>query len=100
MKLQKDFENELCKKDDEGKKLLDWRISWDSNRENHFQFMNKQLSEKKIPDLLINCDGYNPVTRVLSSWLRPEWIVGSALDKDCRKDLELGDRAGTTLSSR
>ena len=42
-------------------------------------------------DLVINLDGFNPVTQVLASWLRPEFIAGGALTSDLRNSFPWGD---------
>ena len=74
---------------------LDWRCSWDS--EDIFQFQNladfaSNRVELKGPlDLLVNCDGFNPVTQVLASWLRPTWVAGAALKLNSRASVPWGD---------
>lgn len=54
---------------------LAWRCSWDRSEENLFQQLASAASERLDAagpiDLLINCDGFNPLTQVLASWLRP-----------------------------
>ena len=34
---------------------------------------------------MINCDGYNPVTRVIGGWLNPKWVSGACLDVTGKK---------------
>ena len=42
-------------------------------------------------DLVINCDGFNPLTQTLSSWLDPHWVCGSSLTAVGRSSLAWGD---------
>ena len=42
-----------------------------------------QRHEKAGPlDLAINCDGFNPLTQTLTSWLQPTWVAGGSLRAD------------------
>ena len=43
--LTKDFEEKNCK-DGENQKLIDWRISWDTNIENKFDYLAKNASTR------------------------------------------------------
>ena len=89
--VTKDFENAFCKRDDESRtNLINWRTSWDGESENKFFELADHVRKRGRPCLLINCDGFNPVTRVLASWMRPEWIAGASVDIRGRKDLEWG----------
>ena len=42
-------------------------------------------------DLAINCDGFNPLTQTLTSWLQPTWVAGGSLRADGRAPLAWGD---------
>ena len=92
----RDFEIALC---GEGQ-LIDWRISWDKpedsiNPKGRLQAITAAATQRKRDkgdlDLLINCDGFNPLTQTLSSWLEPHWISGSSLRTDGRSLLAWGD---------
>ena len=87
--LTKDFEEKL--QNAENQNIIDWRISWDSNIENKFLYLAKNASKRGRPDWLINCDGYNPVTRVIGGWLNPKWVSGACLDVTGKKNIKLGD---------
>lgn len=85
----RDFELALC---DEG--VLRSRISWDLDDSNQFQLLAKAAADQSDGgplDLVINCDGFNPLTQVLSSWLRPTWVAGASLTANCRKELSWGN---------
>jgi ADP-heptose:LPS heptosyltransferase len=85
--LTADFENALPQ--------LAWRCSWDRADSDNFQqlaqFAADRLANAGSIDLLINCDGFNPLTQVLASWLRPTWVAGAALNATCRKPVSWGD---------
>ena len=93
-----DFEEALCGPG----KPLSWRCSWDIKSENQ---PLKKLSEacnqrEKVAgkiDLLINCDGFNPVTQTLASWLNPQFIAGGSLDDSCRNLLPWGSLPNQTF---
>lgn len=74
---------------------IDWRISWDSSKPDHFQFMAAQAEVRRQQagalDLLINCDGFNPLTQVLASWLRPRFVAGACLSANGRSSLPWGE---------
>ena len=42
-------------------------------------------------DLAINCDGFNPLTKTLTSWLQPTWVAGGSLRADGQAALAWGD---------
>ena len=42
-------------------------------------------------DLAINCDGFNPLTQTLTSWLEPSWVAGGSLRADGRAQLAWGE---------
>ena len=42
-------------------------------------------------DLAINCDGFNPLTQTLTSWLQPTWVAGGSLRADGRAPLAWGE---------
>lgn len=83
----RDFEEALC---NGSHPLLNWRISWDQEEPDVLQVLAKASETRGRPDLVINCDGFNPVTQVLASWLRPKWIAGGALINNCHQEMEYG----------
>ena len=94
----RDFEIALC---GEGQ-LLNWRISWDQpgesvNQQGRLQAIaaaaTKRQRDSGELDLVINCDGFNPLTQTLCSWLDPQWVAGSSLRADGRTPLACGDAA-------
>ena len=92
--ITKDFEEALC-----GDGMpISWRYSWDYSKGNG-SFKNVYESsmrrEEKAGgiDLLINCDGFNPLTQTLASWLRPKFVAGGSLDESCRNLLPWGEQA-------
>lgn len=92
-----DFERALC---GEGQPL-DWRISWDqphgdgdgelSPLEAIATAASQRHGEAGPIDLAINCDGFNPLTQTLTSWLQPTWVAGGSLRADGRAPLAWGD---------
>lgn len=79
--------------------LLNWRISWDQSSNNAWQHLAMEASKRNGPissggagplDLVINCDGFNPITQVLASWLRPAWVAGGSLTANARQELAWG----------
>ena len=92
-----DFERALC---GEGQPL-DWRISWDQplaeRVEERFRLeaitnaATQRYEEAGPLDLAINCDGFNPLTQTLTSWLQPTWVAGGSLRSDGRAPLSWGD---------
>ena len=92
-----DFERALCGKG----QPLDWRISWDqphaerdeepSRLEAIANAASKRHEEAGPLDLAINCDGFNPLTQTLTSWLQPTWVAGGSLRADGRGALAWGD---------
>ena len=85
--LTADFEREL--------EPVSWRISWDRPEPEHFQQLAVAAQAREAAagpiDLLINCDGFNPLTQVLASWLRPCFVAGAALRANGRSPLAWGD---------
>ena len=71
-------------------RLIDWRVSCDGDEEDKFQTLAKYASDRGKPDLLINCDGFNCFTQVLSSLLRPKKVSGCTLTKNMRKTMAWG----------
>lgn len=86
--VTRDFEVALCSGE---KPLINWRTSWDQTRPDTFQHLAAEATKRGRPELLINCDGFNPLTQVLSSWLRPDWVAGGALTANGRQMLPWGD---------
>jgi len=92
-----DFERALC---GDGQPL-NWRISWDqphsdaSNELTRLGVITKALSQRLDEagpiDLAINCDGFNPLTQTLTSWLQPTWVAGGSLRADGRAPLAWGN---------
>ena len=95
-----DFERALC---GDGQPL-DWRISWDrphaegdggelSRLETIANAASQRQEQAGRLDLAINCDGFNPLTQTLTSWLQPTWVAGGSLRADGRAPLSWGDLA-------
>ena len=92
-----DFERALC---GDGQPL-DWRISWDqphTEGDNELSRLRaianaaaQRHKEAGPLDLAINCDGFNPRTQTLTSWLEPTWVAGGSLSADGRAPLDWGD---------
>ena len=74
---------------------IDWRCSWDSRDASAgldlLQTLDQRRSQCGPVDLAINLDGFNPVTQVLASWLKAQFIAGGALTNDLRRPLPWGD---------
>ena len=91
-----DFERALC----EEHQPLDWRISWDKphtegiNELSRLDAIATAAAQRKREagpfDLAINCDGFNPLTQTLTSWLQPTWVAGGSLRADGRAPLPWG----------
>ena len=92
-----DFEQALCG----DSQPLDWRISWDrphgkgdrepSQLEALANAARQRQSKAGALDLVINCDGFNPLTQTLTSWLQPIWVAGGSLRADGRAPLSWGE---------
>ena len=101
-----DFERALC---GDGQPL-DWRISWDQPHNERFEKQSQleaiaqaaaQRHEEAGPlDLAVNCDGFNPLTQTLTSWLQPTWVAGGSLRADGRAPLAWGCLLYTSPSPR
>ncbi len=88
----KDFEEALCFSSEP----LSWRCSWDIKSENNpLKILASKALEREQEagqiDLLINCDGFNPLTQTLASWLRPSFVAGGSLNNSSRNLLNWGD---------
>ena len=88
----KDFEYALC----EPNEPLAWRCSWDrGTEESPIRTLSAAAIERESKagpiDLLINCDGFNPLTQTLASWLRPKFVAGGCLNYSCRNLLPWGE---------
>lgn len=85
--LTREFEEELP--------AVNWRCSWDLPDADVWQQLADQAKLRRQQagdiDLLINCDGFNPLTQVLASWLRPRWVAGACLAANSRRTLPWGD---------
>jgi heptosyltransferase-3 len=86
--VTRDFEVALCSGEEP---LLNWRISWDQPGPDTFQQLAAEAAKRGCPELLINCDGFNPLTQVLASWLRPDWVAGGVLTTNGRQMLPWGE---------
>ncbi len=93
----RDFEEALCQGD---APLLNWRVSWDTPSADAFQVLAGAAATRSAAqsaagggplDLVINCDGFNPLTQLLASWLRPQWVAGGSLTINGRRQLPWGD---------
>ena len=86
-----DFEQGLCTPQGP----LNWRTSWDLERSDGFSHLATIAAQRQQDagpiDLLINCDGFNPLTQVLASWLRPRFVAGGALTRNGRRELPWGE---------
>ena len=92
-----DFERALC---GEGQPL-DWRISWDQPHDEADNGLGRLMTIANAADLrhkdagpldlAINCDGFNPLTQTLTSWLQPTWVAGGSLRADGRAPLAWGE---------
>ena len=92
-----DFERALCGES----QPLNWRISWDSPNTEGVELQSRleaiacAVAKRNIEagplDLAINCDGFNPLTQTLTSWLQPTWVAGGSLRADGRMPLEWGE---------
>ena len=84
--LTRDFEEALA--------MISWRTSWDRKDGDQFQQLavaaQQRLEAAGEIDLLINCDGFNPVTQVLGAWLRPRFVAGAVLTANGRNSLPWG----------
>ncbi|KZR79895.1 lipopolysaccharide core biosynthesis protein [Prochlorococcus marinus str. MIT 1342] len=90
----RDFEEALCGEYE--KKPLNWRCSWDQKDSlNTLQIIAETAKARtEIAgqlDLLINCDGFNPLTQTLASWLRPKFVSGGSLNATGKDLLKWGD---------
>jgi ADP-heptose:LPS heptosyltransferase len=89
-----DFERALCGQPGP----LNWRCSWDRAADQRPLQELAGLTQERLRQagplhLLINCDGFNPITQVLASWLRPQWVAGASLSADGRRELPWGEHA-------
>ena len=87
--VTKDFEEELVSNSPKAKRPIDWRMSLDCDTIS--QELSDYIRTKGRPTLLINCDGFNPVTAVIAGLLSPEWVVGNAMTKDLKGVVETGE---------
>ena len=75
---------------------IDWRHSWDDSSSNALQLLLDCLTRQKAAhgsvDLVVNLDGFNPVTQVLSSYLNPVYVSGCSLDDRRRRKIPWGDQ--------
>ena len=73
---------------------IDWRYSWDSRDASAgldlLQRLDERHSQCGPANLAINLDGFNPVTQVLASWLRPQFVAGGT-SPTTTPDIAVGD---------
>ncbi|MDC0948679.1 glycosyltransferase family 9 protein [Gammaproteobacteria bacterium] len=74
---------------------VDWRISWDEGDDALLSHLAEAVASRRALqggyDLAINCDGFNPVTQVLTALLRPRFVAGGSLVANLRDELPAGD---------
>ena len=74
---------------------IDWRCSWDLSTaaagSDLMQTLEARCQSMGPVDLAINLDGFNPVTQLLASWIRPTYIAGGALSQNLRSHQAWGD---------
>lgn len=74
---------------------IDWRLSWDEEGPSALRNLAENITQKRSLfgniDLVINLDGFNPVTQVLSSLLAPVYIAGNSLGPNRRAFVEWGE---------
>ncbi len=74
---------------------ISWRRSWDDPAPDAGLALQQALAERSAAvgpvDLAINLDGFNPVTQVLTTWLRPRYVAGGALTANLRRELPWGE---------
>ena len=93
--MTKDFELALLSGKQADYLKLDWRKSWDVPI--NIRELGKYNEDRGYPDLLINCDGFNPVTAVLGALISPKWVSGNVMREDLKGELETGDHIYQTL---
>lgn len=80
---------------------IDWRHSWDDSSPDALQLLVeclvKQISRRGSVDLVVNLDGFNPVTQVLASYLKPKYVSGCSLDARRRRKMPWGDEPFQTF---
>lgn len=73
---------------------IDWRISWDDDSFHipfdFYSFLGEKISRFGTFDLAINLDGFNPVTCVICSQLRPTFVCGGAYTANLHRKLPWG----------
>ena len=75
--------------------MLDWRCSWDDPRPGSGLRLQQTLAERREchgpVQLVLNLDGFNPLTCSLVPWLEPLYVAGGSLSANRRRDLPWGD---------
>ena len=75
--------------------MLDWRCSWDDPRPGSGLHLQQTLGERREchgpVQLVLNLDGFNPLTCSLVPWLEPLYVAGGSLSANRRRDLPWGD---------
>lgn len=87
--------SELTREFEQALPAITWRCSWDQQAPDVMQQLATLAQQRQQQagaiDLLVNCDGFNPLTQVLASWLRPRWVAGACLSTNARRTLPWGD---------
>lgn len=87
--------SELTRDFEEAMPAISWRCSWDQPAPDQWQQLadsaQRRSQEQGPLDLVVNCDGFNPLTQVLASWLRPRWVAGACLSANGRRPLAWGE---------
>ena len=87
-----DFESALTE--------LDWRCSWDDSTAGagvRRSCLNSNVHGMVMFNLLLNLDGFNPVTCSLVPWLQPHYVAGGSLTHNRRRDLAWGDHLASVF---
>ena len=75
---------------------IDWRVGWDDSSIDAGLSLQQELSkQQKIfgkPSLVVNLDGFNPITCILASWLRPQYVAGGCYSLNLTRMLPWGDK--------
>ena len=87
--------SELTRDFEEAHPAINWRCSWDRSDPGQFSQLATAAEKRRVEagpiDLLVNCDGFNPLTQVLAAWLQPHWVAGASLTANGRRDLPWGE---------
>jgi heptosyltransferase-3 len=74
---------------------LDWRLSWDESSSEPGLHLMQQISQflslHGPVQLVVNLDGFNPVTCVLAALILPKFVAGGCLTANRRSQLPWGE---------